>query len=232
MKQIIILHGWGENKKLWQLQVDKLNTLSDVQAQAWDLPGFGKQELVDPDWGVPEYANWVLQKLQSEAVSESSDIILLGHSFGGRIASYLASQNPSWLQAVVLSGAPGLYRPSWRIRLRIKAYKLLKRLLPQTVLKKVFVSKELSSADNANLGKIFRKVVTFDQTQLLPQISVPCLLIWGEHDQEVPLRIAKAMQQLIPTAKLEVLADCGHNAYVENPELFYGKVTNFVNNLE
>jgi pimeloyl-ACP methyl ester carboxylesterase len=56
-------------------------------ATAIDLPGFGSEKLINDTWGVPEYADWVISQ-----ISDREDVILLGHSFGGRIT--VASKHP------------------------------------------------------------------------------------------------------------------------------------------
>jgi len=221
MIKILVLHGWGQNKESWQEIVSKFE---DDTVIAIDLPGFGGEPLSNREWGIPEYAEWVEKYITTH---ELGNVILLGHSFGGRIASYLASKNPSWLRTLVLYGAPSIYRPSINIKVKISIYKLLKSL----GFRRKNTNQELNDADNKGLGKIFRNVVTFDQTEYLPLIRAKTLLIWGEKDTEVPLRIATEMNALISESKLVLLEGLGHNAHLENPTLFYGKIKQFCETL-
>lgn len=218
---IIILHGWGHNKQLWQPVVEKLQTMiPGTQVEAWDLPGFGDEPLVSADWDIPDYAAWVEERIEGS-------IVLVGHSFGGRIAAYLASRQPEWLSKLVLIGAPLLRRPSLKVRLKIAIYKLGKRFIPQAGKQKVY-NEEQQAAQAKNLGKIFRNAVEFDQTEFLPQIKVPTLLLWGENDQEAPLRIAKEAATLIPNSELDIWHQQGHNLHLEAPDLVAGKIKRFV----
>jgi pimeloyl-ACP methyl ester carboxylesterase len=73
--------------------------------------------------------------------------------------------------------------------------------------------------------------VPFDQTEVLEQIKVPALLIWGEKDEPVPLKIALEMNELIPNSKLEIIEGVGHQTGQEAQYLFYGIVKNFIQNL-
>jgi pimeloyl-ACP methyl ester carboxylesterase len=228
MKKLIILHGWGQHAKIWDPFVSQIGDI--IETQAWDLPGFGKEPLVSDEWGVPEYADWVVEKVDEEFAA-GTEIILLGHSFGGRVSSWIASQNPDWLSGLILSGSPSIYRPSFGLKFRIRLYKFLKKILPSSVLKKIFKPKSLNTADSAGKGKIFRKVVPFDQTEVLEQIKVPALLIWGEKDEPVPLKIALEMNELIPNSKLEIIEGVGHQTGQEAQYLFYGIVKNFIQNL-
>jgi len=219
MKTLVILHGWGHDKAYWQ---DFIGKFQDTDVIAIDLPGFGEEPLVNSDWGIPEYALWVKNKI---AEMKLDTVILLGHSFGGRIASFIASENPEWLKGLILYGSPSIYRPSDRTKLKIKVYKILKRLGLKNQKPK---NTELQKADNDGLGKVFRNVVPFDQTELLIKINVPTLLIWGANDEAVPVTIAKELNILIPNSKLVILDGLGHNAHLENLNLFYGTVKNFI----
>ncbi len=218
---VVILHGWGHNGELWRSLAQKLGSNADF----FDMPGFGEEPLVSPDWGVPEYANWVRNK-----IDKNTPTILLGHSFGGRIAAEIASKNPKWLKALILSGAPCLRRPSIAVRFKISAYKTLKHLTPAKM-RQLFLSSDLKAAEQENLGLIFRNVVSYDQTKSLTNIKVPTLLIWGENDQEVPLKVAEEMQQLIKESCIKIVPNVGHNSYLQNPNLFFGYVQKFIKSL-
>lgn len=224
MQRLFILHGWGQNKTLWD---NFTNQFHDIPVVALDLPGFGAEPLVDKNWSIPEYAKWVTSKIES-LVSKDDQVILLGHSFGGRIASFIASEQPSWLHALILYAAPSIYRPSAKTKTKIVLAKLLKSVglkLPANN------NPELQEADRSGLGNIFRNVVNFDQTNLLPKISVSTLLVWGENDTEVPVTIAKEMSLLIPHSKLVIIDKADHNIHINNPTIFYGTIKHFIENL-
>lgn len=191
------------------------------------FPGFGREPLLDGSWGVPEYAAWTRERLASLGLSE---FVLLGHSFGGRVAALLASEGVPGLDALILYGAPLLYRPSWTIRLRITAAKLSKLIVPHTFRSRG--NAELANAEARGMGEIFRKAVIFDQGDTLPRITVPTLLVWGERDEAVPLAIAREAAGLIGGSVLSLLPGLSHNAHQENPALFTGVVSRFLDSHE
>ena len=117
---IVILHGWGHRGDLWRSLAFKLG----AKAQVFDLPGFGLEPIVAPDWGVPEYADWVQNKTK-----KYKKVLLIGHSFGGRVSAEIAARRPHNLKAIILSDAPCLYRPSKKIQIRIALYKAIKSFL-------------------------------------------------------------------------------------------------------
>ena len=66
-----------------------------------------------------------------------------------------------------------------------------------------------------------------DQCDLLPRITVPTLLIWGEKDARSPLSVARQFEQAITNATLVVIPDCGHVSNLERPEPFNEAVRAF-----
>jgi pimeloyl-ACP methyl ester carboxylesterase len=58
-------------------------------------------------------------------------------------------------------------------------------------------------------------------------ITQPVLILWGDHDQEVPLQNGELLQQEIPQSRLFVFRDCGHLPQEEYPLLFTELVSNF-----
>lgn len=67
-----------------------------------------------------------------------------------------------------------------------------------------------------------------DLSDVLPQIRVPTLLLYGEMDERSPLHIAKDLHAQIPTAELAVIPGVGHLANVEAPAAFNAEVRRFV----
>lgn len=220
--RVIILHGWGQNTMLWKNLASKLGK----NASCFDLPGFGREPIVDPSWGVPEYANWVIEKIEGE-----KNVILLGHSFGGRIATEIASKRPKWLKGLILSGSPSIYRPAIKTRLKIYLSKLAKSLVPSSVRTK-YLPTEIKKAESRGLGQTFRKAVAYDQTDNLVKINIPTLLIWGERDIEAPLRLAYEINKLVKGSELKIIDGVGHNSFSENPNLFYSYVKKFIENIK
>lgn len=220
--KIIILHGWGQNKIFWANLSSKLGS----NTSAIDMPGFGDEKIVDPNWGVPEYANWV-----TNIVKNYKEVILIGHSFGGRVTTEIASRNPRWLRAIVLSGAPCLYRPTFKTKAKIRFYKIVKNFVPKNV-RSLFFTKDLISAKQKGLENVFRNVVNYDQINQLQKINIPTLLIWGQNDLSVPLHVANEINNSIKNSKLEIINGAGHNSFSDKPNLFYGYVKKFIESIK
>ncbi|MDI9594677.1 MAG: alpha/beta hydrolase [Atribacterota bacterium] len=67
-----------------------------------------------------------------------------------------------------------------------------------------------------------------DLRDILPQIQIPILLLYGELDQRSPLKVANDLLRLIPLAKLAIIPQAGHLANAEAPEEFNRHVRRFL----
>lgn len=234
---VVIMHGWGCN-------VDTVASIENALADTHrviniDLPGHGlsSEPPLLPDgkpWGVEEYA------LLVESLIKSLNLVkpaLVGHSYGGRIAIWLGAKLE--LEKIVLVDAAGI-KPKRPLKYYVKVYsfKTWKRLLPLFVGKKkasAMIEKKRAksgSADYRNASPVMRMVmsrsVNQDLRHLLPSISAPTLLIWGENDTATPLSDAKLMKKTIPDAGLVVFKGAGHYSFLDNPSRFKAVIKNFL----
>jgi len=198
-----------------------------------DLPGFGKSEEPPLAWGVDDYADFALAFLAELGIRSA---VLIGHSFGGRIAIKLASRKnlPIEIPKMILVDSAGLRRQKTaKQAARALLYRTVKRIVSIELIQKKFPDllekwrKKMGSEDYRNASPRMReclvKAVNEDLTQCLPFISCPTLLIWGENDAVTPLENAKIMEKLIPDAGLVVLKNAGHNSFLHQSYTF-GKV--------
>jgi pimeloyl-ACP methyl ester carboxylesterase len=66
-----------------------------------------------------------------------------------------------------------------------------------------------------------------DTRELLANVNIPTLLIWGDADKRSPLQVGQAMCDAIPNARLEVIRAAGHLSNLERPNEFNETVRNF-----
>jgi pimeloyl-ACP methyl ester carboxylesterase len=222
-KNIIILHGWGQNAILWQNIKTKFDN-SDCNIIVEDLPGFGSRANQAIDFDIPKYAQWFEKHFSN--ILENQKIILIGHSLGGRIGIELAQNNPQWLEKIILIGTPGIYEPSTKIKF-IKKLGFLKKLTLLSLIS-TNLNPEYESAKLNNLKETYQNIVNCDQKNILHLIQKPTLLIWGNEDKTVPISIAEQMNKLIPASKLKIMPNSGHSPQLDNPDLIFGIIKNFL----
>src|SRR4051794_26005869 len=98
--RVIALHGWARTHADFAQVLGGLDP--DVGAVALDLPGFGATPAPPDAWGGREYAEAVAPLLAELPAPP----VILGHSFGGRVAVHLAAGWPDLVHALVLTGVP------------------------------------------------------------------------------------------------------------------------------
>ena len=205
---LILLHGWGSDLTTFDNLVAQLN--EDYTCYQIDLPGFGKSHM-NVAYSLDEYVETIKEFCEQLEIDEPS---ILGHSFGGRIAiKYASKYNVSKL---ILVSSPGIKdKKSFKIKMKINFYKILKRLN----IKVIMGSKDYRNATGV-LKETLVKVVNEDLTNELYKIKIPTLIIIGEKDSVVPVRIAKKMHEIINASGLIIIPRCGHFPYIERYRYF------------
>jgi pimeloyl-ACP methyl ester carboxylesterase len=90
-----------------------------------------------------------------------------------------------------------------------------------------FTDRLLSSTDVEVWAKVFPSLINFDHSEVLERINVPTLIVVGDKDRLTPPAQARHMASKIKGARLLVLEDAGHMAYVERHEVFDAEVAAF-----
>jgi len=65
----------------------------------------------------------------------------------------------------------------------------------------------------------------------LKVMGKPTLIIWGEKDQQVPLKLAHRLNRDIPGSRLEVIPDAGHLVLFDAPQAVAKAIVDFVGSL-
>lgn len=217
---VLLLHGWGASIQVMKPVARYLAGIGR-EAVSLDFPGFGESPPPPVAWGVPEYAGVTRRFIESLGL-EKPDVI--AHSFGGRVAIWLASQDPALFCKLVLVDAAGVRpRRCLGYYLRVYRYKLGKRLAKNAFLDRALgLTEQLKTAGSADyralsgvMRESFVKIVNLDLTRRLKLIRNETLLVWGEEDRETPLYMARRMQADIPEAGLAIIPNAGHFSFLD-----------------
>ncbi len=229
---LILMHGWGCNRSTVE-SIARTAALTNMVYNV-DFPGFGSSTEPDSVWGVEEYAAIIEELCRVERISSP---VLVGHSFGGRVAIVLASRGE--VSKVVLVDAAGVKpRHGFNYYRKVYSFKAAKFLLncflgqekAASRIEKLRSSRGSSDYNNASpkMKAIMSKVVNEDLCRFMPQIKAPTLLIWGENDTATPLSDARKMEKLIPDSVLVSFPACGHYSFLDNPVAFSAVLNNFL----
>ncbi len=218
---VVLLHGWGQNIAMMKPIGDRLQ--KNHRITILDFPGFGESEEPQTALTVYDYCEILEELLKKLKVKKP---VIMGHSFGGRIAIIYASRNE--VEKVVLFGSPCI-RKEVKPSLKLRMLKSLKKI-PGINKLEGFAKNHMGSRDYKNASEVMKKilvnVVNEDLSECAKKINVPTLLIWGDRDTEAPVEDAKELEKIIPDAGLIVLPNSTHYAYLEN----LPQVINILNN--
>ena len=226
-RSLLLLHGWGADSRSWSLVAGNLP--QNLRVVIPDLPGFGASSIPPPSFTLSDYAAVVgnlIQKLQLK------NPVLIGHSFGGRIAVKLISLNPKLVSKLILVDSAGLKSGSKNI-IRILAgflkplfrLPLLKNFRPPLL--KIIASDDYLAA--GPLAPVFKNILAENLRPLLAKITAPTLVIWGENDTVTPLAAAEIFNREIRNSRLAVIKNAGHFPFFDQPEEFIKILTAFLN---
>ena len=198
---ILFLHGWGGSRESLRGIATLFQHTHHVHL--FDLPGFGAAPVPPEGWGTIEYADLVQQYILDQL---NAPVVLVGHSFGGRVSIRLASRRQPLIRSLVLIGVPGLPQPGLsRTRVRRAGIRALRSLLraAQPLIgpgglqwhTNRFGSKDYQAA--GAMRPVLVKTVSEDLTESARSIACPTLLVWGTDDTETPPWLAKRYAELL-----------------------------------
>ena len=219
-KDILLLHGWGQNIEMMKFIGD--NFSDRFRITILDFPGFGESEEPHETWNIDKYSEMLEELVKKLEIKKP---IVMGHSFGGRVAIRYSARNA--IEKLVLFGSPCI-RVQENLPFYVKVLKGLKKLPGMNGIGE-YMKKFIGSRDYKAASPIMRQtlveVVNEDLSKYAREIEEPTLLIWGDQDTEAPVNDAKELEKIMIDAALIILPGT-HYAYLEN----LPQVINILNN--
>ena len=201
-----------------------------------DLPGHGESEKPRTDYTPRYYARTMRKLLEAVDVEEAA---VVGNSMGGRVALELAARSPDRVKSLLLlaPAVPGL-RARYLLgffkvipsELGVIPFPVRERLM-RFVLSQLFVdpsvlveSARAAAADEfiriygvAEARMAFldslRHIVTEAPKPFwarMERVRQPSLVVWGEEDRLLPVRLAPKLAAALPNSDLLLLPRIGH----------------------
>lgn len=223
---LIFIHGWGVDATSWSGVIEKFLPYAS-RIFAVDLPGFGKSENPKHTFDVGCYTDIMEEFIKKLNIKEA---VLIGHSFGGRIALRLSIKIPKSILKSVLVSSAGIRTRSRRVKILKKLSKIMKLFFgrSENIKEKAY---KLVGSDyqlKPELKDTFRRVINEEDTNLFSKVSVPTLLLWGEVDKITPLSSGKRMNKEIKNSEIFIIPDVGHFIFLDEPEIFVRKIIKFI----
>jgi len=234
-RPLVILHGWNLSAAKFIPLSRELKKLG-YRIYVPDLPGFGKNQKVEKPLNLSDYAIFVEAYLKKHKISKA---VIIGHSFGGRIALKMAAAKNGNLVALVLTGTPG-FLPLPKIK--VLFFMLLAKIgglffsLPiinrlDRIMRKILY-RTAGASDfyhtKENMRQTFKNIVREELSPYLKKINTPTLLLWGRDDGVVPLSVAFRMSKTISRAQLQIINEAKHGVPWTHPEEFSRHLDRFL----
>jgi pimeloyl-ACP methyl ester carboxylesterase len=242
---VILLHGFGASLHTWEGWAARLE--DRFRVIRLDLPGFA---LTGPD-PTGDYSDAravaVLAAMMDALGIAQADVV--GNSMGGRIAWRFALAEPARVRRLVLVSPDGFAspgRPYGAPEPVPAVVHLLPWMMPRSMVRATLApaygdpsrmtEAEVDRAHDllrapgvrpAILARMAQHVLE-DPRPLLPRLTQPVLLLWGDQDRMIPASHARDWQAVLPRAELVVLPGLGHVPQEEAPEVSIVPVRGFL----
>jgi pimeloyl-ACP methyl ester carboxylesterase len=232
---LVFIHGFANTlqsfKRIAPLLAD------DYQVIALDMPGFGLSDKpVDHD-----YSNASQARVVADFITELglTDVVIGGHSMGGAHALHVAEMSPAVSGMILFN--PGIITTGVPAATQYFVFPL-PRLAAKTFGGRDFRENFLTSSyldpsiitdavmDELMLGPrsegymegttaLMGYYVAGDEVDMLADVKVPTLIVWGKEDKRKPLEEATQLKDMIAGSRLIIVEDAAHYVHEEQPQV-------------
>jgi len=213
---LVFLHGWGAQPKAYSRTIKELSQQFRVIAPC--LLGHGHSSSIPQEFQFADYAEVIYQFIKKLNLT---NIILVGHSLGGAVATYLSQKDPQIIKKLFLVDSTGLpvkrSKHMWRLLWIKKALFNLKYWLGYQQLFKFITHNLMNLANTKRTAKLTKGL---DVENMLQYVTVPTVLLWGKKDFFFSEEYANRFQKKIANSRLIVIPGQGHDWCLVQPKLF------------
>ncbi|MEK7167193.1 MAG: alpha/beta hydrolase [Patescibacteria group bacterium] len=229
---MLFLYGWKDTLHSFDSLIPLLS--KQYRIIRIDLPGFGNSELPQITWNLDNYIQFIKDFINKLNVQID---VLIGHSFGGRIAIKAVATEIIKPKKLILIASAGIAKTqtihNYFFYILAKVGKII-TLFPPFIFWRKRLRKKLynmAGSDYFLSGKLkntFLNVIKEDLKLCASKITIPTLLIWGDQDKATPLNDGKCLSKIISNSKLEIISNTGHFVHQENPQKVAEIISKFI----
>lgn len=240
---VVLLHAFPLSRQMWKPQIETL-VEANCRVITPDFPGFGDTPMVSKTSTMEDLANGVAELLHHLKIEKAT---IGGLSMGGYVTLNLYRLHPNLFSKMILADTSSFADTEEKRAGRFKLIgeteakgmsAIVDGMLPKLTsdytkennpnlisqLEEQFLQTNANAAIAALRGMAQRK----DHTEMLENIKVPTLLVFGEEDKVTDLEGAKVLDARIPNSRLIVIEKIGHFSNLENTERFNNILRDFL----
>ena len=230
---ILILPGWGNTRETFRYIINYFKDYYKIYII--DYPGLGKSPIPTNTLNIYNYAELINEFTKIKNIANP---IIIAHSFGGRIISTISSMYNYKINKLILIDVAGI-KPKNTLKkyIKEKQYKIKKKLIKllpkrkQEIYKQKLFQKYASSDYYLlppTMRETFKNIINEDLTNHFKAIKTETLIIWGENDQDTPLKDGIKINKLIKESALITLKNATHYSYLQYPLLVNKIIYEFI----
>ena len=242
---VALAHGFvGDARSTWGCQIDAL--ADEFSVVAWDAPGAGRSSDPPEGFGMDDYADCFAAMLRALGIERAH---LVGLSFGGALVLATFHRHRGLASSLSLVGGYA----GWRGSLGAEAaeQRLARSVqvsgLPPDEFAAALVPSMFSPSAGGGLVAAFVDSVKAvraggframagasfeDQSHILPEVNVPTLLLYADHDVRAPAAVGETIHSVVGGSELVVLPGPGHVSPVEAPDDVTRELRRFLHSVQ
>jgi pimeloyl-ACP methyl ester carboxylesterase len=197
---------------------------------AFEMPGFGQSPENDRTQNMAELAMTMARAADNLGLDGFN---LMGTSFGGKAALWLAVQQPQRVAAIVLE-APAAIRAAGGEPPSGSPEEIARRLYahPERMLPLPAANPAVQQKQRRLVLRLFGPARDADLETRLKTLATPTLVLFGTEDRVIPPEFSRLYRELMPNAHLVFVYDAGHAIAAERPQAFTEVVSDFLDRHE
>ncbi|HEY1431794.1 MAG TPA: alpha/beta fold hydrolase [Stellaceae bacterium] len=197
---------------------------------AFEMPGFGPSPENTRTRTIPELAGTMAVAAGNLGIDRFN---LMGTSFGGRVALWLAVQQPERVDSLVLE-APAAIRPAGSEPPSGSPEEMARRLYahPERVGPFPLPDPAIQAKTRALVARLRGPDRDADLEKRMRELATPVLVLFGTRDHVIPPEMGHFYRELLPNCHLVFVYDAGHAISTERPEAFAEVTLDFLERRE
>ncbi len=206
-----------------------------------ELPGFGASKAIGG--GLADVADRMAEAVQDAAGGRQT--IVLGNGYGGFVALQMAIRHPGIASRLILADCGAAFSEEGRQAFRNMAAASKARglsAITDVAMRRLFAPEFQAQhpdlmrdrreaflrSDSEVIQAACAALAELDLRPELGKVSVPVLVLVGEHDEATPPPMSRELAALLPNARLKIIAGCAHVPQLQAPEMFLDAIGDFL----
>ncbi len=217
-RTLLFIHGYGGRAVQWHYQLNHFSSANRVIGV--DLRGHGRSDKPAGEYTLPVLLADLVAVLDALEVDEK--IVVVGHSFGGAIASEFASAYPERVERLILIATSGVFRLNWFYRLLLNLpNSFLPLLAPIT-------RRWLHGTPQVMKAFYHDTIAHWVGWSLFRSLQVPTLVIRGHMDIVFEKPVYEEVARTLPNVEEVDVGASGHLVMLERREAVNRAITRFL----